>query len=142
MLSRLALADEPETARLTQTLTRAEDEIRAERKTSADLGAEIERLRLEQTQLVTREHAVSAEVVSEARSARDEVWSRLRAALIGEAALPDPAAAAGGFEEGVSLRRGERASPLANWAPIRRSQRARHRRSHEGRRPLPGSAQA
>jgi uncharacterized protein YhaN len=97
-LSSLTLADEAETARLAQALTRADEDLQAERRTSTDVQEELERLRLERTQLVTREHPVSGEMVATARKARDEVWVGLRTALTGEAALAEPAAETSAFE--------------------------------------------
>lgn len=97
-LSGLLLADEAETARLAQALARAEENLQAERKSLADLQEELERLRLERTQLVTREHAISGEMVTTAREARDEVWGGLRAALASGVALPEPAVEADAFE--------------------------------------------
>jgi uncharacterized protein YhaN len=77
------------------------DKIQEEEATALRLEAEIERADL-QIELAGHGSAISHQEVIDSRAARDSKWLPLRAHLLGEIELHDPAEDAGGFEHAIA----------------------------------------
>lgn len=102
-LRRLTLPSEPQTTLAVTMSASAESglaEARREHQAAVKRG---EQLALSRDQLTRDDHAVSPHAVEAARTSRDQLWVQVRAHLLEEAVLPDPLAAADGFEERTSV---------------------------------------
>jgi uncharacterized protein YhaN len=84
-----------------QKWTEYRDEIEGEGATARRLETEIERINL-QIELAGHGSAISPQEIVDSRTARTSKWLPLRAHLLGEAQLQDPAADAGAFEQAIA----------------------------------------
>jgi uncharacterized protein YhaN len=89
-LAILALPSDVETYPLAEILAGAEEDLTAAAAEVTRLGEERERRALRRAQLLRDEHAVSADMLQDARAVRNAIWSALSAHLAGEAELAAP----------------------------------------------------
>jgi uncharacterized protein YhaN len=96
-LAAITLPGDAEIAQLTNAIVKAESRLDEEQKALRSLQEERARRELDRDQLMRNEHAVSVEMLTTVREARDLTWVEIRLHLTGAALVPAPEEAANKF---------------------------------------------